>query len=82
VTREEILAELTRTLVDAFDLDPAAVTPEARLVDDLDLDSIDAIDLSVKAQPLAGRKMTDEEVRALRTVGDVVALIERMKREG
>ena len=80
--RQEILTELTRTLVHAFDLEPEAVTPQARLVDDLDLDSIDAIDMSVKAQPLAGRKMTDEELRSLRTVDDVVALIVRMRQEG
>lgn len=59
------------------ELEPAAIHPEARLVEDLDLDSIDAVELSVRIQAMTGRRVEDDELRRLRTVGDVVALAER-----
>jgi acyl carrier protein len=44
----------------------------ARLSDDLDLDSIDAIDLVVKLQEYTGRKISPSEFKSVRTIGDVV----------
>jgi acyl carrier protein len=72
VTREQILAEIVRSLVDDFDVDPSLVRPEARLREDLDLDSIDAVDLSVKMQELTGRRVEEAKLRAIRTVADIV----------
>jgi acyl carrier protein len=77
-SRDEILSEMKKTMALLFDLDPAAISLEARLVDDLDLDSIDAIDLAVKIQDLVGVRVDEVALRKLRTVGDVVDLIERM----
>lgn len=51
VTEQQIFDELKRVLVETFEIDPAAVVPEAKLYDDLDLDSIDAVDLLVKLRP-------------------------------
>jgi len=76
MTRDEILSELQTSLNTMFDLDPAEVTLEASLRDDLDLDSIDAVDLAVKLQKLMGRRVELEVLRSLNTVGDVVTLIE------
>ena len=59
-------------MVALFDTPPEAITPEACLVEDLDLDSIDAIDLIVKLQELTGRKMKPEDFKTVRTVSDVV----------
>ena len=56
VTEQQILDELKRVLEEAFKIDPAAVVPEAKLYDDLDLDSIDAVDLIVKLRPFIGEK--------------------------
>jgi acyl carrier protein len=75
MTREQILAEITRSLVDDFEVDPALVRPEARLREDLDLDSIDAVDLSVKMQELTGRRVEESRLRAIRTVADIVDTI-------
>ncbi len=54
--------------------DPAteAVTVEAKLFEDLDLDSIDAVDLVVRLQDYTGRKIPVAEFKSVRTVGDVV----------
>lgn len=70
--RNEILTQITAYMVTLFDTPPDAITLEANLADDLDLDSIDAVDLIVKLQELTGRKIKAEEFKAVRTVGDVV----------
>ena len=77
VTRDQILAEITRSLVDDFDVDPALVSASARLREDLDLDSIDAVDLSVKMQELTGRRVEESTLRAIRTVDDIVDAVAR-----
>ena len=67
-----ILSQITAYMVTLFDTSPGAVTLEADLAEDLDLDSIDAVDLIVKLQELTGRKIKAEEFKSVRTVGDVV----------
>jgi acyl carrier protein len=70
--RSVILAHISTYMVTLFDTSPGAITLEADLVEDLDLDSIDAIDLIVKLQELTGRKIKADEFKTVRTVGDVV----------
>ena len=82
MTRAEMLDKLRRILVEHFEIDGARVGEESRLVDDLGLDSIDGIDISARLRPWTGRKMTDEEIRSLRTVGDVVDTWARIRGEG
>jgi acyl carrier protein len=73
--KEELLKSVSEAMVRLFDLDPKAIQPEAHLFEDLDLDSIDAIDLLAELQKLTGRKMTPEDFQQVRTVGDVVAAL-------
>ena len=77
MTREEILARVTAILVESFALEPERVTPSAHLVDDLDLDSIDAIDMVVRLQEETGLEVEEDELKQIRLVGDVVALVDR-----
>ncbi len=70
--RNEIFGRLQGYLQDLFEVPPEKVTLEAELFDDLDLDSIDAVDLVVNLQELTGRKIQPEQFKAVRTVGDVV----------
>ena len=76
MTRPEILERIRAVLAETFEIDPSRVTPEATLFVDLDLDSIDAIDLVVKLQEWTGRRVPEETLRAVRTVDDVVTMIE------
>jgi acyl carrier protein len=76
--KQDVYQILKNTLVEQFELDPAKINPEARLLEDLDLDSIDAVDMLIKLQELTGRKVSPEDFKGVRTVGDVQRIIEKL----
>ena len=78
MTREEIIARIRSVLVDSFEIPAERVTLEARLMDDLELDSIDAIDMAVQIQEMTGVRVDEEELRNLRTVSDTVDLVAQL----
>ncbi len=79
MTRDDIFAQIKAALVELFEVDEEAITPEARLYQDLELDSIDAIDLVVHLQKLTGKKIKPEEFKSVRSVNDdVVDAVERL----
>lgn len=71
MTKDEILQRIVDILVKTFDLDPALVVPQARLREDLDIDSIDAVDLMVQLKPMVGQRLQPEAFKMVRTVSDV-----------
>jgi acyl carrier protein len=75
---QDIFQTLRDTLMEQFELDPAKITPEARLYEDLDLDSIDAVDMVIKLQEMTGTKVSPEDFKEVRTVGDVQRVIEKL----
>jgi acyl carrier protein len=77
-SREEILEYLRDTLVELFELKPEQIVPEANLYQDLDIDSIDAVDLILKLKDLTGRKIQPQTFTHVRTVGDVIDAIETL----
>jgi acyl carrier protein len=72
VSKSDIAVVLSKYLQDLFDLPTEKLIPNASLSDDLDLDSIDAVDLVVKLQEYTGRKISPSEFKSVRTIGDVV----------
>ncbi|NIZ01710.1 acyl carrier protein [Thalassospira lucentensis] len=74
-SRQEVYDQLHNYLVDLFEVPEEDITPDAHLMDDLDLDSIDAVDLIVKFQELTGKKIPATEFKSVRTVDDVVEKI-------
>lgn len=76
MNRDEILARVRALMSERFEVDPARVNLETRLVEDLDLDSIDAIDMAVELQGWTGVPLAEEALRAVRTVDDVISMIE------
>jgi acyl carrier protein len=78
---KDVFSLLRATLVEQFELDPERVTLDARLHEDLDLDSIDAVDLVIKLQELTGRKVSHEDFKEVRTVGDIQRVIEKLLTE-
>lgn len=80
-TKEEIINEISSVLVDEFECDASKVNADARLYEDLDLDSIDAVDLVVRLQQQTGIKVEAEDFKSIRTLGDVAGVIERLLTE-
>ena len=74
-TREQVFARVAELLAEAFDLSPEQVRLDSHLIDDLDLDSIDAIDLVVGLEEETGLDVSESELRAIRVVGDIVELV-------
>jgi acyl carrier protein len=72
ISNVNIESQLQHHLVKMFEVSPEKITRDARLAEDLDLDSIDAVDLIVKLQDLTGRKFKPEEFKSVRTVGDLI----------
>nr|WP_232355916.1 acyl carrier protein [Burkholderia vietnamiensis] len=58
-----------------FAIEPEQVQPDTHLFEELDLDSIDAVDLAIKLQEMTGKRIKPEEFKSVRTVGDVVAAV-------
>ena len=78
VTREEVLSRIRKTLSEEFECDPAKIVPEARFYEDLDLDSIDAVDLIVRLRKEVDFEIKSEDFKAIRTVGDLLDVLERI----
>ena len=74
-TKEELFDEIVRVMGDLFEVDTEGVTRESRLVEDLDLDSIDAVDMIVHLQNMIGKRIKPEAFKSVRPVGDVVDVI-------
>ncbi|CAG77398.1 putative acyl carrier protein [Pectobacterium atrosepticum SCRI1043] len=80
--KNEIYQEITGLLVKLFELDADDIKPESRLYEDLELDSIDAVDMVVHLQKRIGRKISPEIFKSVRTVQDVADAVENLLREG
>ncbi len=74
-TKEEVFLQIKETLIDAFDVDESSIVLSAQLNKDLDLDSIDAIDLVLKLQELTGKKVYPEQFEAITTIEDMVEIV-------
>ena len=75
MTEAEIAKKIKDILAADFDVDPEALKPETNLFTDLDLDSIDAVDLVVRLQQETGKRVEPAEFKKLRTFGDLVAAV-------
>ncbi|GMU44925.1 MAG: acyl carrier protein [Xanthomonadales bacterium] len=72
MTRDELHTRLVDVLERTFDIARERIHPEARLGEDLDIDSIDAVDLLVELKQITGVRLQPEAFKSVRTVGDVV----------
>ncbi|WP_077284413.1 acyl carrier protein [Cognaticolwellia aestuarii] len=77
-SREEVFSTLVEIIRDDFEVDEAEILLEANLYEDLDLDSIDAVDLVVKLRAITGKKIDPEAFKKVRTVEDVVVEVEKL----
>lgn len=75
MTEQEIQTLLSNALENLFEIDPTKITPETNLYEDLEIDSIDAIDLIDYIKRETGHKLQAEDFRNVRTVSDVVQAV-------
>ncbi len=78
ISRDNIQKELTNILVNDFEIDESKITPEANLFEDLEFDSIDAVDLAVRLQEFTKQKISPENFKQIRTINDVVDAVEQL----
>ena len=77
-TREDIFNTLRTAMVELFELEPERVSLESNLYQDLEIDSIDAVDLIDHIKRKTGKKITAEDFKTVRTVNDVVEAVYRL----
>lgn len=74
-SKAEILEQLRQIFEELFEIEPEKVQLQANLYTDLDIDSIDAVDLVVRLKEITGKKIEPDEFKNVRTVGDVVEAV-------
>jgi acyl carrier protein len=72
MNRDELFTWVADLLAEMFELDRASLTPASNLYADLDIDSIDAVDLAVKLKQMTGKGLQPEVFKTIRTIADVV----------
>ena len=78
-SRQEIFDIVRRSLVELFELEEPVVVPEARFDDDLEIDSIDAVDLVDHLSRIFERRVSPRDFRSVRTVNDLIDCIDRLQ---
>ncbi|MEX2957623.1 acyl carrier protein [Acinetobacter baumannii] len=81
LSQEQVLTKLREWMEDLFEIEPETVQLDSNLYSDLDVDSIDAVDLVVKIKELTGKQKKPEDFKNVRTVLDVVTVIQNMTAE-
>lgn len=74
-SKAEILEQLREIFEELFEIEPEKVQLQANLYTDLDIDSIDAVDLVVRLKEITGKKIEPDEFKNVRTVDDVVEAV-------
>jgi len=80
-SREEIYNTLSTIFIDDFEIEPEDISLTANLYEDLDLDSIDAIDLIVKLKAFTGQKIEPDAFKKVRTVNDIIDELSKLLSE-
>jgi acyl carrier protein len=75
MTKDDIFRQLKEILSVEFEIDASLITPEANLYEQLDMDSIDAVDMVVKMKERIPGKIDPTLFKTARTVQDVVELL-------
>ncbi|EHV9683472.1 acyl carrier protein [Vibrio parahaemolyticus] len=81
VNKDQVFEQVKDALVELFEIDADDIQPDAHLYQDLDLDSIDAVDLVVHLQNVTGKKIKPAEFSTVRTVDDVINAVTELLKE-
>ena len=72
MSKDELFVWVIDLLSEMFELDKTTLTLNSNLYADLDIDSIDAVDLAVKLKQMTGLSLQREVFKQIRTIGDVI----------
>lgn len=75
MTESEIFEELKKIVAENFEIEPEKITMDSNIITDLDMDSIDAIDMVAELQKKLGCRFSAEDFKAVKTIGDIVRVI-------
>jgi acyl carrier protein len=78
LTREAIMEHVNQTLVDEFEIKAENLSSDKRLREDLELDSLDAVDMIVALEQSLKIRVDEDEAKRIRTVGDIYDFVEKM----
>ncbi len=78
LSAQELRKKIQEILAEEFEIEPESIHEDANLYEDLGIDSIDAVDLIVRLREITGKKVPPEEFKEVRTVGDVVRVIQNL----
>lgn len=70
--KQQIYLEIKKVLVEQFEIDEDRIRPDALLYEELEIDSIDAVDLLVRVKELTGKRIPPEDFQDVRTIQDVL----------
>ena len=74
-TRAEVSKKISSTLSDLFEVDPEAISESALLYEDLDIDSIDAVDLIIELKSFTGLVIDPDDFKSVKTIEDVINIV-------
>lgn len=77
-SKAAIFDELKKILVNDFEIDENNITLDSNLFEDLEFDSIDAVDLAVRLQEFTSKKISPDNFKEIRTVKDVAEAVEKL----
>lgn len=78
MNKQEIYKTLKKVMIDLFEIEEDQIQIDSNLYEDLDLDSIDAVDLAVKITEITGKRVDPEDFKKVRTVQDLVDTAHKM----
>ncbi len=80
-SQAEIHQKIVAVFHELFEIEPEDITPESNLYEDLDIDSIDAVDLVIELRKMTKKKIQPEDFKTVRTVQDIVEQVEKLLKE-
>ena len=75
---EALFLEIKKALVEQFDVEEGIISRDTNLYEELDIDSIDAVDLMVHIKEVTGKKIPPDQFKEIRTIGDVIDTLARL----
>jgi acyl carrier protein len=79
--KQTLINEINQVMIEGFELEPSQLKPEAKIIEDLELDSLDAIDMLVFLEEKIKVKVDAETFRTVKTLDDVYTVVEKMLQE-